>query len=114
MRLIIDYLYDFLKATWISIICSLSALLVFTGLGLLRSKRSVHALLIWDQRCLLIISALGLFVVSGLLLKRSDATRLVNEASWREHFKRFNFNGVLAIIFAGFILIAGLFDYLLQ
>ncbi|MCO7127077.1 hypothetical protein NIE88_15005 [Sporolactobacillus shoreicorticis] len=73
----------------------------------------VKALLLLDQRVLLIVSSLGLFVVAGLVLKRSTY-KLVNEPSWRKRFRYFNFVGVLAVIFFGFILVAGAIDYWLQ
>jgi sterol desaturase/sphingolipid hydroxylase (fatty acid hydroxylase superfamily) len=114
MERVIDFFGDLFKSLLISLICCTLSIIVIACAGFLSSERNWRTWLIWDQRVLLIIASLGLFIVAGLILKRSNSKRLVNEESWKKSFKLFNFTWVLLIVFLGFIFFAGMLDYLVH
>lgn len=111
MAKLIDIVTDIIKALGLSAAVGLILISATVLIRMTLPDYRFSSSLILTQRILLVVGALGLFIVAGLILSQSHRKPLMNERDWTRFFKCLGFTGVLLILFLGLLILAGLIDY---
>ena len=108
-------LYDLLKAFAIGAGSAAVAFALLFICGLLFGDNGANSGLEAAKDGLLLIGALGLFIVAGMIMARGkNPKKFADKVGWRRHFAAVGPEVVIAFFCAAFIVLASVADWLLM
>ena len=106
---------DLLKAFAIGAGVAAAAFVVLFLGGLLFGANGAASGLETAKNGLLLVGALGLFIVAGMIMTRGkDPKKFADKEGWRRHFAVVGPETVFGFFSAAFIILASIADYLLM
>ena len=110
-----DLIRDMIKVLKIGCLAGISVgAVLFLG-GFLAGSFQLLSGLEAAKDGLLLIAALGMFVVAGMLLvKGKNPEKFEEKDSWKKHFQILGYKGVVGILCVIILLFAAVMDYLIM
>lgn len=104
---------DLVKSAGIGAVAGAALAAALWLTGTLFGRINVYAGLQTARAGMLILGALGLFVLAGSNLFKRGGRQLEHKEQWKKHFQVFSYKAVLGIVSALFLVIGSLLDYFL-
>ena len=114
MKYVKDWLKDGLKAIGIGLLLSSMVGMILFLCGFIFSHFTLLNGLEVAKNGLLLIVAIGLFVIAGMLMvKGKNPEEQAENNGWKKHFQLMGYKAVMSIICLSVLLVASVADYMI-